>query len=98
MRNPFRAGNKGSVAETYASDSPEESKLARRSPNVNGCTEEQLQVAFDKAAASLESSVGTVKLDQDDLLMLYGLYKQATSGPCTTFRPSFFDLKARSKW
>ncbi len=31
-------------------------------------------------------------------LELYGLYKQATDGPCTVARPAIWNLRARSKW
>jgi acyl-CoA-binding protein len=53
---------------------------------------------FEAAAAHIASIAGDNQLSNDDLLRLYGLYKQATIGPCTSFRPSFFDRKARSKW
>lgn len=37
--------------------------------------------------------------DNDQLLMLYGLYKQSTIGNCNENKPtSFFDLKASKKW
>lgn len=54
--------------------------------------------AFDAAAAMVASVAGNDTLGTDILLHLYGLYKQATSGPCDTFRPSFINMKARSKW
>lgn len=51
---------------------------------------------FQAAADFVESHAFNVtdgrKLD------LYGLYKQATSGPCFTAKPSFFDLRGRAKW
>lgn len=31
-------------------------------------------------------------------LQLYGLYKQATVGPCTAPKPAFWDRAARLKW
>jgi acyl-CoA-binding protein len=54
--------------------------------------------AFEAAAAHVASLAGGDTLNTEVLLQLYGLYKQATSGPCQSFRPSFFDRKARSKW
>ena len=57
-----------------------------------------LDEAFEAAATMVASVAGGDTLKTDTLLHLYGLYKQATNGPCTTFRPSFFDRKARSKW
>lgn len=37
-------------------------------------------------------------LNSEQLLKLYGLYKQAKQGPCDTSRPSWYQLEARSKW
>ena len=54
--------------------------------------------AFEAAAAHVASLASGDTLKSEDLLQLYGLYKQATSGPCQSFRPSFFDMRARSKW
>ena len=34
----------------------------------------------------------------DEQLELYGWYKQATIGDCTTERPGMFDLKGKAKW
>ena len=34
----------------------------------------------------------------DELLKLYGLYKQATAGDVTGSRPGMFDLKGRAKY
>lgn len=34
----------------------------------------------------------------DELLKLYGLYKQATVGDVNTERPGVFDFKAKYKW
>ncbi|KAL0037393.1 hypothetical protein WJX79_005832 [Trebouxia sp. C0005] len=51
---------------------------------------------FQAAADFVESHASNVtdghKLD------LYGLYKQATSGPCSTAKPSLFDFRGRAKW
>ena len=34
----------------------------------------------------------------DELLKLYGLYKQATTGDASGKRPSLINVKARAKW
>ncbi|KDD74378.1 hypothetical protein H632_c1359p1 [Helicosporidium sp. ATCC 50920] len=39
-----------------------------------------------------------VPLPDDLALLLYGLYKQATVGPCKQPKPAFYDLKGRAKW
>ncbi|KAK8712158.1 hypothetical protein V6N13_147405 [Hibiscus sabdariffa] len=37
-------------------------------------------------------------LSNEDMLILYGLYKQATVGPVNTSRPGMLDLKGKAKW
>lgn len=54
--------------------------------------------AFESAAHRVAACVTSAELSSDSQLSLYGLYKQSTEGPCTTFRPTFFDVKARAKW
>ena len=34
----------------------------------------------------------------DELLILYGLFKQATVGDCNTTRPGMLDFKGKAKW
>ncbi|CAJ2647005.1 acyl-CoA-binding protein [Trifolium pratense] len=34
----------------------------------------------------------------EDLLILYGLYKQSTVGPVDTSRPGMFNMRERAKW
>ena len=39
------------------------------------------------------------KPSDEDLLQLYGLYKQATVGNCNTEKPTaLFDIKGKQKW
>ncbi|XP_050099335.1 acyl-CoA-binding domain-containing protein 6-like [Anopheles aquasalis] len=40
----------------------------------------------------------TNAFEQPHLLQFYGLYKQATVGPCNTTKPGIFNLQARAKW
>ena len=40
----------------------------------------------------------SVKPDDNTLLKLYGLYKQAKQGNCTTARPWAWDIKGCAKW
>ncbi|GEQ66745.1 hypothetical protein JCM33374_g408 [Metschnikowia sp. JCM 33374] len=40
----------------------------------------------------------TKRPSDDELLSLYGLYKQATVGDNTTSKPGVFDLKGKYKW
>ena len=41
---------------------------------------------------------GTFQPSNEMKLIFYGLYKQATVGPCTEPRPSMFNYVARAKW
>lgn len=40
----------------------------------------------------------TKRPNDDELLELYGLYKQATVGDNETSKPGMFDLKGKYKW
>ncbi|KAF5209728.1 Acyl-CoA-binding protein [Clavispora lusitaniae] len=40
----------------------------------------------------------TKRPSDDELLKLYGLYKQATTGDNDTPKPGMFDLKGKYKW
>lgn len=51
---------------------------------------------FNKAANHVQSLAAST--DTKTLLTLYGYYKQATEGPCNTPKPSWYDMKAKSKW
>ncbi len=51
---------------------------------------------FEKAAAEIKDL--TVRPTDEELLELYGLYKQAAIGDCNTARPGMFDLKGKYKW
>ena len=55
-----------------------------------------LEEAFNKASDHVRKI--TSKLDNNQLLELYGLYKQSTEGQCDTPKPSWFDGKGRKKW
>lgn len=54
---------------------------------------------FEEASAYVSSALGTAgtSFADKDKLALYGLYKQATCGPCTTSKP-FWDPAGRAKW
>ncbi|EFA12151.1 acyl-CoA-binding domain-containing protein 6 [Tribolium castaneum] len=57
---------------------------------------DSLTDAFNKAANHLPNLLPNV--DNHTLLSLYGYYKQGSQGPCNTPKPSWFDMKAKSKW
>uniref|UniRef100_A0A182SG72 Acyl-CoA-binding domain-containing protein 6 n=1 Tax=Anopheles maculatus TaxID=74869 RepID=A0A182SG72_9DIPT len=58
--------------------------------------ENPLDVGFEKASKFLQHSTDLFKSDQ--LLQFYGLYKQATVGPCNIPKPALFSMAARAKW
>ncbi|KAF3921331.1 Triakontatetraneuropeptide [Orbilia brochopaga] len=49
-------------------------------------------------AAATAANEFSSKPSDDNLLKLYGLYKQATVGDVNTTRPGMFDLKGKYKW
>jgi len=51
---------------------------------------------FEQAAAEVRNL--TKKPTNEELLALYGLYKQATSGDNNTSQPWAVQLEARAKW
>ncbi|CAF3435224.1 unnamed protein product [Rotaria socialis] len=54
------------------------------------------QARFDQAAADVKNL--SKKPSDDELLQLYGLFKQATIGDNNTTRPGMLDLKGKAKW
>lgn len=58
--------------------------------------EDDIVALFTKAANHLPSLLPNV--DNQSLTALYGYYKQATEGPCKTSKPSWYDMKGKTKW
>ncbi|KAL8436221.1 hypothetical protein Efla_003751 [Eimeria flavescens] len=59
---------------------------------------EALDAAFKAFVRRAEEHKGPSPLSIEQLLRFYGLYKRATSGPCTEKQPSRFNLKQYKKW
>ena len=55
-------------------------------------------VKADFAQAAVDVKALSSKPSDDDLLQLYGLYKQATEGDASGPKPGFFDLVGRAKF
>ncbi|KAI5419689.1 Acyl-CoA-binding domain-containing protein 1 [Lathyrus oleraceus] len=55
-----------------------------------------IQEDFEEHAAKVKTLKESPS--NENLLILYGLYKQATLGPVTTARPGIFSQKDRAKW
>ncbi|KAK4758596.1 hypothetical protein SAY87_019897 [Trapa incisa] len=64
----------------------------RRRLSVTGSKEEEFEEHAKKAMTLPEET------SNDNKLILYGLYKQATVGPITTTRPGMFNMRDRAKW
>ncbi|XP_057950838.1 acyl-CoA-binding domain-containing protein 1-like isoform X2 [Malania oleifera] len=66
-----------------------------------GVESTELDEAFSAATAFVAASAAdrlSQKVSNDVQLLLYGLYKIATEGPCTTAQPSALKMTARAKW
>ena len=55
-----------------------------------------LQTAFEQAVA--QSKDLSERPDNQTLLKIYGLYKQATQGDVSDAKPGFGDMVGRAKW
>ncbi|GAA0170552.1 hypothetical protein LIER_24783 [Lithospermum erythrorhizon] len=66
-----------------------------------GVESTELDEAFSAATAFVAATAAdrdSVKVSTDVQLQLYGLYKIATEGPCTSPSPSMLKMTARAKW
>lgn len=61
-----------------------------------GPEDDELTESFNIACERVKTMVRLLTPSQ--LLDLYALYKQATVGPCTTPRPSWYAMEAKQKW
>jgi acyl-CoA-binding protein len=66
------------------------------SPPIRGEIMSDLKAAFDTAAA--ESKTLASRPDNQTLLKIYSLFKQATEGDVSGKRPGFTDLVGRAKY
>lgn len=57
---------------------------------------DDLKSQFEQAADDVNGL--SQRPGDDDLLELYGLYKQATAGDVTGAKPGMFDFKGRAKY
>ena len=61
-----------------------------------GNSDENLEQEFLSAAERIKKS--GKNLDNDNLLKLYGYYKQGTVGDCYIECPGFWQVKEKAKW
>lgn len=58
-----------------------------------------MEETFKEAQNYIKNSKkGSIKLDMETQLKFYGLYKQATVGPCNEKAPSRLNVSKRYKW
>ena len=50
---------------------------------------------FEKASKHVKT---LTNVSEDNMLKLYGLYKQALNGPCNISKPAFWDFTGKAKW
>ncbi len=56
-------------------------------------------MSFDTAAKAIKDSANSnIKMTDDELLQIYSLYKQGSSGDNTTEKPGMLDFKGKAKW
>lgn len=60
--------------------------------------DEMFSAATAFVAAAAADRLSAQKVSNDVQLQLYGLYKIATEGPCSTPQPSALKMTARAKW
>lgn len=66
-----------------------------------GIESTELDETFSAATAFVAATAAdknSAKVSNDVQLLLYGLYKIATEGPCTVPQPSALKMTARAKW
>ena len=63
--------------------------------NVKGANA-HLELDFEQATKYVRGLAGSA--NQEDLLYFYARYKQVTVGRCNAPKPSFYQLKEKSKW
>ncbi|KAF6169473.1 hypothetical protein GIB67_004754 [Kingdonia uniflora] len=75
--------------------------MSEEEDDWEGVESTELDDAFSAATAFVGAVAAdrlSQKVSNDVQLELYGLYKIATEGPCTTPQPSALKISARAKW
>lgn len=91
---------KGSVASDR-DDSDHDNDDDDDDDDWEGVESTELDEVFSAATAFVAATAAdrlSHKVSNDVQLLLYGLYKIATEGPCTTSQPSPLKMTARAKW
>ena len=81
-----------------------EEEMERIEKELKGVREDEIEESFEEAVKLVQSlpkgggGEGSFQLSNEQKLAFYSLYKQATSGPCSSPAPSFYQIEARAKW
>ncbi len=59
---------------------------------------DNIENSFEEAVSYFGVQAAGGKVSNDDMLTMYGFYKQATEGPCSKPRPGILDRVGRAKW
>ncbi|KAI4337990.1 hypothetical protein L6164_016348 [Bauhinia variegata] len=110
-KRPFRPRSGSDVSEIHEADSVMAEQGSVRNESVDGDDDydddwegvesTELDEAFSAATAFVAAAAAdrvSQKVSTDVQLQLYGLYKIATEGPCSTPQPSALKMTARAKW
>ena len=61
-------------------------------------SEKSLEILFNEAANKIKEDGKNLNLTNEDLLSIYGFFKQASVGDCIGVEPGFFDIKGKAKY
>lgn len=59
-------------------------------------TDEEVEEVFGEAVTLIGST--KIEMPNEQLLLIYGYYKQAIVGKCNVPKPGMFDFKGKAKW
>ncbi|XP_043941678.1 acyl-CoA-binding domain-containing protein 6 [Protopterus annectens] len=92
-----RLHNNDLAIKEQATDSASTSESSEEELEKESCCQEkELMPLFEQAANHLPNLLQASSKEQ--LLYLYGRYKQAKVGKCNTSKPGFFDFEGKQKW
>eukprot|EP01138_Halocafeteria_seosinensis_P008278 gb/GECG01008459.1/.p1 GENE.gb/GECG01008459.1/~~gb/GECG01008459.1/.p1 ORF type:complete len:303 (+),score=42.34 gb/GECG01008459.1/:1-909(+) len=99
IRTPRGVSKQGTNSKgIMQGDSGTDNDMARQGQDDD--TQQELEQIFQDAVTFVQKPPieAGFKPTQDQQLQLYGLYKQATEGPCNKEAPSRLDFRNRAKW
>ncbi|CAL0319528.1 unnamed protein product [Lupinus luteus] len=101
ITQPFEAESVMAEQGSVRNDTDVDDDDDRDDDDWEGVESTELDEAFSAATAFVAASAAdrlSQKVSNEVQLQLYGLYKIATEGPCSTPQPSPLKMTARAKW